>query len=652
MKGKVRNRKKKDQEKILMEKRRQLMMFLKSCSCPKIKNQVSADLEKIEAYLSKVFGAQNASIVKEHIKSVELTDGKFNNHNFWKLKGKLWKKTVDPPIAKRDTLGNLITAPEALKSLYSETYRMRLSNREMKEELKDIFTLKEELWSSRMKELLNRKSEEWSVNELRTALKRLKSNKAVDPNLMVNELFKEGYIGQDLENAILLLCNGIKDNLFVPEFMLRQNITTIFKNKGSRLDMKNDRGIFLLTSLRRIIDNLLYQDLYNDIDANMSDSNVGARSGRQVKNHLFIVHGVINSVINGKEACIDLQLYDLEQAFDALWLSDCMIDIFDTIPSGHRDEKLGLLYKLSEENLVAVNTAHGLTKRMVLSQIVQQGGTWGPVMCSNSIDTIGKKLWRRGQSCYLYKNVVNILPLAMVDDICAISKCGFDSLLLNTYINSQIELKKLRFHVPDSHGKTKCHKLHIGNKNGHCPHLKVHGTLIEEVTEDVYLGDVISNDGKNKKNLQKRVTRGMGIISQITNLLAIVSYGYHYVEIALLLREAMFVSSVLNNVEVWYGVSRKEVETFEKMDLILLRKILKTPMSTPKEAIYLELGILPLGVLLKEKRVNYLHYLITRNSQEMLSKFFGSSGVIQGQMTGLKRLGRIWLTLACQPIQK
>ena len=182
----------------------------------------------------------------------------------------------------------------------------------MKEELKDIFILKEELWSSRMRELLNRKSEEWSVNKLRTALKRLKSNKAVDPNLMVNELFKEGYIGQDLENAILLLCNGIKDNLFVPEFMLRQNITTIFKNKGSRLDMKNDRGIFLLTSLRRIIDNLLYQDLYNDIDANMSDSNVGARSGRQVKNHLFIVHGVINSVINGKEACIDLQLYDLE----------------------------------------------------------------------------------------------------------------------------------------------------------------------------------------------------------------------------------------------------------------------------------------------------------------------------------------------------
>ena len=228
--------------------------------------------------------------------------------------------------------------------------------------------------------------------------------------MMINEIFKEGLIGQDLENALLLLCNGIKDTFHIPEFMIKQNICTIFKNKGSRLDMKNDRGIFILTTLRRIIDNLLYHDKFHSIDAHMSDSNVGSRRERQVKNHLFIVHGVINSVVNGKEQCIDIQFYDLQQAFDALWLSDCMIDIYDTLPPDQRDEKLALLYSLSEENHVAVNTAHGLTKRMIIPQIVQQGGTWGPVMCSNTIDCIGKKLWMRGETCYLYRNSVNILP--------------------------------------------------------------------------------------------------------------------------------------------------------------------------------------------------------------------------------------------------
>ena len=76
---------------------------------------------------------------------------------------------------------------------------------------------------------------------------------------MINE---EGFIGQDLENALLLLCNGIKDSFYIPEFMTKQNICTIFKNKGSRFDMKNDRGIFILTTLRKIIDNLLYHDKF------------------------------------------------------------------------------------------------------------------------------------------------------------------------------------------------------------------------------------------------------------------------------------------------------------------------------------------------------------------------------------------------------
>ena len=68
-----------------------------------------------------------------------------------------------------------------------------------------------------------------------------------------------------------------------------------------------------------------------------------------------------------------------------------MLDVYDTLPPNNRDEKLALVYKLSEENQVAVSTPHGLTERMSIPEIVQQGGTWGPVLCSNSIDSIGKK---------------------------------------------------------------------------------------------------------------------------------------------------------------------------------------------------------------------------------------------------------------------
>ena len=87
----------------------------------------------------------------------------------------------------------------------------------------------------------------------------------------------------------------------------------------------------------------------------------------------------------------------------------------------------------------------------------------------------------------------------MVDDLMGVAKCGFQSISLNTFLTTQIEMKKLRFHVPDKTGKSKCHKIHVGRSNQFCPKLKVHETEMETVKDDTYLGDVISEDGQNTK---------------------------------------------------------------------------------------------------------------------------------------------------------
>ena len=86
-----------------------------------------------------------------------------------------------------------------------------------------------------------------------------------------------------------------------------------------------------------------------------------------------------------------------------------------------------------------------------------------------------------------------------------------------------------------------------------CPQLKVHGTKVEDVNSGKYLGDIICADGNNNANIQKRIGRGFGIISEIINILFQISYGYHYFEIALLLRTSLIFSSVLNDVEVMYN---------------------------------------------------------------------------------------------------
>ena len=106
------------------------------------------------------------------------------------------------------------------------------------------------------------------------------------------------------------------------------NITTLYKQKGSRLSLNSERGIFILTSLKRILDKQIYVDKYSSIDENMSDSNIGARRGRNIKNHLFMIYGIINSVVRGNEDCVDIQNYNIKKAFDGLWLED----VYDTLP--------------------------------------------------------------------------------------------------------------------------------------------------------------------------------------------------------------------------------------------------------------------------------------------------------------------------------
>ena len=156
-----------------------------------------------------------------------------------------------------------------------------------------------------------------------------------------------------------------------------------------------------------------------------------------------------------------------------------------------------MIYQANANNKVAVSTGVGLTSRVNIQDIVTQGGVFGPLECSNSIDTIGKDCFNRGEHLYSYKNMVQIMPLSMVDDILAVAPCNQKSLEVNTYINAKIELKKLKFHTPDAKGKSKCHVLHVGVNNALCPTLQVQGTNMGHVSKVTYLGDIISAEGSN-----------------------------------------------------------------------------------------------------------------------------------------------------------
>ena len=155
----------------------------------------------------------------------------------------------------------------------------------------------------------------------------------------------------------------------------------------------------------------------------------------------------------------------------------------------------------------------------------------------------------------------------------------------------------------------------------------MHGEDIDLVENDKYLGDVIAttiqSNGSNQLNINKRKGAAMGVKTQIMLILKTVSLGHHYFEIAVLLRESLLISSSLFNAEVWYALTKSQVSELDQVDRSLLRQVIgDCPVSVLGEGLFLEMGICPIAWILKARRVVFLHYLVTLNKQQMLSRFF------------------------------
>ena len=125
----------------------------------------------------------------------------------------------------------------------------------------------------------------------------------------------------------------MKEDLIIPEVMEFVNITSIYKGKG----LKN------VNILRSILLKVIYNDEYENIDSQMSDSNVGGRKRKNIRNHLFIVNGIINESIRMKKE-IDIEILDYKQCFDSMWLEETVNDLFET---GLKNDNLNMIYKMN-----------------------------------------------------------------------------------------------------------------------------------------------------------------------------------------------------------------------------------------------------------------------------------------------------------------
>ena len=269
-------------------------------------------------------------------------------------------------------------------------------------------------------------------------------------------------------NAVVKLMIRLKENpQAYPEAMQLCNVTSIYKNKGDRNDFDSHRGVFRTTVLRNIMDRLIYIDEYQNVDENLTDCNVGCRKKRNIRDNLFVINSISNACRRGVDEACDICVYDIKKCFDSLWLAECVNDLYD---AGLKTDKLCLLFYSNLNAKVAIKTSQRISERFDM-----QGTVWVRLMCSCTMDKLGKQAYSDPNMMYNYGQEVSVPPLEMVDDVIQASKCGHQVVTNNTAVTTFAKLKKLQL------SETKCARLHIGKIScEECPKINVNGTAIKE----------------------------------------------------------------------------------------------------------------------------------------------------------------------------
>ena len=96
---------------------------------------------------------------------------------------------------------------------------------------------------------------------------------------------------------------------------------------------------------------------------------------------------------------------------------------------------------------------------------------------------------------------------------------------------------------------------------------------IEKVTEQKYLGFVLSSTGHNMANIRSIQKKSIGIVRKIIKKLNGLKLQTYYFECAAILMNSMLRPSILYACEMYYNLKEFEIRNIEKIEEGFLRKV-------------------------------------------------------------------------------
>jgi hypothetical protein len=297
---------------------------------------------------------------------------------------------------------------------------------------------------------------------------------------------------------------------------------------------------------------------------------------------------------------------DVTKAYDKAWM-DAIMYILNK--EGLKDNHWTIVKKLNENLTAKINTKHGLTRKIKIQDSLRQGGVLSVICYGTQMDEINKKIEENDLTIKMEGMDKKVGCLLWVDDVVLATE---DPITMQKQLDTTAEISG-RYHIEYGYDKSKT--MTKGGK-GEKMEFKLGNMDIKYQEKYTYLGQV-QND---KNNMEDHIIKTKGKTeAAYRKLIAIMdNTAFHGIEmeVALTYIKACIYPIVTYAGEAWTP-TKKNYDQLNKIMDNILKRLLMTPTSTPREAIYMETGLQDPETIIKRNRINMEHRIRIKGNLTM-----------------------------------
>ena len=498
--------------------------------------------------------------------------------------------------------GDVAVSGNEIKRISLEYCRAVLTNNEIEEGFENEVNLKEDLHRKRMEDnrVCGFKPSRGTFNKVVHKFK--KSNKRNYDFLV--------YSGNKFKDAVFKLANRMLDDEDFPKSFDETTLHQIYKGKGKKEIMANNRYIHSKEWLPRLVEGMVVEEMKDQILEGSSPFQIGGQPGHQPQEHLFTAKSIMAKYeMEGK--MVLLQAYDISKYFDKEVVADVMNTLFEL----DVDKKAYRTWsKLNKNTRIRVKTGVGLSEWSDEGAMIGQGTGGGALVSQANLDKGIMDIFAGSEEEVRYGGV-RILPLMFQDDIMRVADGVSAARAGNVKVAFTMNSKQLQLN------KDKTSYIIVGSgKQAENARTDIERLPImcgsfatKEKVSDKWLGDMFHQGGLELSVMATIEDREPKVKGAFYEAAAIVddwrtqSIGGFMSAIDLF--EMAILPTLLYNSETWVNISRQATERLDNLQLFYLRLILRVPKSTPKPALRSETGMLGMKVRIWKQKLMFTYHL-------------------------------------------